>query len=96
MIGFFRMIFYAIAAYLVYKFVKFVLAPLTGSQTRPRAEGRSGVMVKDEVCNTYLPREDAIKETSGGVDQYFCSEACRARYLAGRKGGAESAGRTSP
>jgi uncharacterized protein len=96
MIGFFRMVFYAIAAYLVYKFVKFVLAPLAGSQTRPRAEGRSGVMVKDEVCNTYLPREDAIKETIGGVDQYFCSEACRAKYLAGRKSGAESAGRPSP
>jgi len=96
MIGFFRMVFYAIAAYLVYKFIKFVLAPLAGSQPRPRAEGRSGVMVKDEVCNTYLPREDAIRETSGGVDRYFCSEACRARYLAGRKGGAESAGRPSP
>lgn len=96
MIGFFRMIFYAVAAYLVYKFVKFVLAPLAGSPTRPRAEGRSGVMVKDEVCNTYLPREDAIRETIGGVDQYFCSEACRAKCLAGRQSGAESAGRPSP
>ncbi len=96
MIGFFRMVFYAIAAYLIYKFVKFVLAPLAGSQTPPRAEGRSGVMVKDEVCKTYLPREDAIRETVGGEDQYFCSQACRAKFLAGRKGGSASAGRPAP
>jgi len=93
MIGFFRMVFYAVAAYLVYKFVKFLLAPLAGSQTRTRAEGRSGVMVKDEVCSTYLPREDAITETIGGVDHYFCSQACRSKFLADSKGGADRAGR---
>lgn len=92
--GFFRLIFYAVIAYLIYKFVMSVLAPLTRTQTRSRAEGRSGVMVKDEVCNTYLPREDAVRETEGGVDHYFCSQACHDKFLAKRKGGADGAGRT--
>jgi uncharacterized protein len=94
MIGFFRLVLYGIVAYLIYKFVKFLLAPLAGSQTKHRAAGRSGVMVKDEVCHTYLPREDAIREKIGGVDRYFCSEACRAKFIESRNSG-ERAGRPS-
>jgi uncharacterized protein len=92
--GFFRLIFYAVLGYLIYKFIIYVLAPRPGNQTRTRAEGRSGVMVKDEVCNTYLPQEDAVKETVEGVDHYFCSQACRGKFLANRKSGGDSAGRT--
>jgi len=84
--GFFRLIFYAVIGYLIYKFVMYVLTPQPGKRTSGRAEAPSGVMVKDEVCNTYLPREDAIKETVAGVDHYFCSPACRGKFLAGRKG----------
>ncbi len=82
--GFFRLIFYAVIGYLIYKFVMYVLAPR--QRTPDRAAGPSGVMVKDEVCNTYLPREDAVKETIGGVDHYFCSQACRGKFLAKKKG----------
>jgi YHS domain-containing protein len=84
--GFFRFIFYAVIGYLIYKFVMYVLAPQPGKRTPDRAESLSGVMVKDEVCNTYLPREDAVKETIEGVDYYFCSPACRGKFLARRKG----------
>jgi len=91
--GFFRLIFYAVVAYAIYKFVMFVLAPRGRMQTRTRAGGPSGVMVKDEVCNTYLPREDALLETVEGENHYFCSQACRGRFLSERKGGSSGAGR---
>ncbi len=94
-VGFFRLIFYALVAYLIYKFVMYVLGPRTGTQAKTRSGGRSGAMVKDEVCNTYLPKEDAIRETLDGVDRYFCSQECRSRFLAERKGRGERAGRTS-
>ncbi len=86
--GFFRLVFYAIVGYLIYKFVTAVLSPRPGDAGGKRRGLRSGVMVKDEVCNTYLPREDAIKETVAGVDHYFCSQACRRRFLEGGKDGA--------
>jgi uncharacterized protein len=79
-IGLFRLIFYTIIAYLIYKFILAVLVPRPRSQTRQRSEGRSGVMVKDEVCNTYLPKEDAIEQTIGGREHYFCSQECRRKF----------------
>lgn len=87
-IGLFRLIFYAIIAYLIYKFILAVLVPRPRSQTRRRAEGRSGVMVKDEVCNTYLPKEDAIEQTIGGREYYFCSQECRRKFDQQRRGSA--------
>jgi len=44
-------------------------------------------MVKDEVCNTYLPREDAIRENWDGKEFFFCSPECRGKFLEQRKRG---------
>lgn len=49
---------------------------------RPRLSGR---MVKDEICQTYLPEEEALKEKSGSKIYYFCSEECRRLFLEARK-----------
>jgi uncharacterized protein len=84
-IGFFRLVFYTIVAYLIYKFIQYVFAPPAKNRTARRAERSSGVMVKDEVCNTYLPKEDAIKETIGDSEYYFCSQACRRKFDEQRK-----------
>ncbi|MEW5900028.1 MAG: hypothetical protein AB1715_01030 [Acidobacteriota bacterium] len=43
-------------------------------------------MVKDETCNTYLPREQAIHEKVDGKDFYFCSQECRRKFREQRKG----------
>ncbi len=48
----------------------------------PRLTGR---MVKDEICQTYLSEEDALKEKVGGKIYYFCSEACRRSFLEAKK-----------
>jgi len=45
----------------------------------------SGIMVKDEVCETYIPEEEAIKEKINGKIYYFCSQECRRRFLKDRK-----------
>jgi YHS domain-containing protein len=42
-------------------------------------------MVKDEVCNTYLPRDEAILEKTNGEEHYFCSQECRRKFLEQRK-----------
>lgn len=42
-------------------------------------------MVKDEICNTYLPKEDAIKEIYQGKELYFCSKECQQKFLESKK-----------
>lgn len=51
--------------------------PRTGRQ-RP---GRSGKLVKDPVCGTYVPESTAIR-LEGRETLFFCSEECRNRYPA--------------
>ncbi len=38
-------------------------------------------MVRDRVCNTFLPRARAIAARIDGQEHYFCSEACRVKAL---------------
>jgi YHS domain-containing protein len=39
-------------------------------------------MVKDEVCGTYIPREEALTEVRDGIEHFFCSEECRRKLKA--------------
>ena len=38
-------------------------------------------MVRDRVCNTFLPRARALEARVGDETHFFCSEACRNRFL---------------
>jgi YHS domain-containing protein len=48
---------------------------------RPRARVSEGSMVRDRVCNTFLPRSRALEAQVGDETHFFCSEACRSRFL---------------
>ena len=50
----------------------------------------TGRMVRDRVCQTFLPEERALHLTRGGETHYFCSPACRERFLM-EKGGRQTA-----
>ena len=38
--------------------------------------------VRDQVCNTFLPRSKAVTAVIAGREEHFCSAACRDRALA--------------
>ena len=38
-------------------------------------------MVKDEICDVYLPKDEAIKTIYQGKEYYFCSEKCKQKFL---------------
>lgn len=47
------------------------------------AAAEVGELVRDRVCNTFLPRERALLATIDGREEHFCSAACRDQALAG-------------
>ena len=49
------------------------------TRTRPREVQRT--MVRDRVCNSFLPQDRALEFRLGGQTYFFCSEACRHRFL---------------
>ena len=85
MFGLFRFVFFLFALYVVYLFYRIYRAMrrVRKSQQSPQQQGRQqiqGVMVKDEVCNTYIARDDAIREVRDGREYFFCSEECRRKF----------------
>ena len=44
----------------------------------PRSEAQ---MVRDRVCNTFVPRSRALVAEVGGERHFFCSERCRREFL---------------
>ena len=63
--------------------VKSFLAGLRGG-SRGAPPRRAGLdeLVKDPVCETYIPRRKAISRGSGPDTRYFCSAVCADKYLA--------------
>jgi YHS domain-containing protein len=41
----------------------------------------AGEMVRDRVCNTFVPRSRALVARVGTTEHFFCSEACRRRFV---------------
>lgn len=61
-----------------------------GQQRAPGVDERArpvrdlGPMVRDHVCNTFLPKSRALTLRVGSDERYFCSEECRQKFLAER------------
>lgn len=52
-----------------------------GASGQRRTQIRPGMkLVRDPVCDTHVVPNPALSLTSGRATQYFCSEACRAKY----------------
>jgi hypothetical protein len=62
-----------------------VFGPRPASRPAPAALDD---LVRDRVCNTFIPRTRALMEVIAGRQEHFCSRACAQRALT------ESAGRS--
>lgn len=97
MSGLFRLIYWALLAYLIYAVIRFIRSLGRASRPRPSAKPRitTGVMVRDEECHMYLPREDAVREVKDGKEYFFCSQECRKKFLARKASGDSSSSSVS-
>jgi hypothetical protein len=46
-----------------------------------RAPPRERELVRDRVCNTFLPKDRALRAVVHGHEEHFCSPACRDQAL---------------
>ncbi len=82
MTGFLRIILFFFLFYLAYRIIKGLLRLGLGwGRGAPRIPGEErGELVKDPVCGTYLPKEEALSVKAGGETHYFCSLSCRDKF----------------
>lgn len=85
--GWWKLLFGLLLGYLAYRFVRKVKESFTPTgQTRPTpGPPEPDVLVQDPVCETFIPRKEALKLTRDGQDYFFCSEGCLKRFQ--RQGG---------
>ena len=77
----------AVVAFLLFLILRASVRALLGGlggANRPGLPRRAGLdeLVKDPVCETYIPRRKAITRGSGPATRYFCSAACADKYAA--------------
>lgn len=85
--SFIKILYYGLIVYLIYLLVRFFTSLGRKKSTPKTMPSHSGVMVKDEFCNTYIPREEALREVIHGREYFFCSRECRDKFLERRKAG---------
>lgn len=81
-----RILFIFIAVFGVMSLLRGALTPQRSGTDRsgPQDRGeRTGKLMKDPVCGTYVPAETALTARSDSGTNYFCSEECRRKFLAG-------------
>jgi YHS domain-containing protein len=66
---------------LVVRWLARTFAPTAGRSEPPPPRSPQQDLVLDSVCNTYLPRDRALKTTVAGRERYFCSVDCRNKAL---------------
>jgi uncharacterized protein len=76
-----RFLFILFVLYVIFAVVRFIQAIGKPSGERRRPPSLGGTMVKDQYCNMYLPREEAIREVVGGKEYFFCSRECRDGFV---------------
>jgi YHS domain-containing protein len=52
-------------------------------------------LVRDSVCNTFVPRDTALVLKASGETLYFCSPECRSRHLDRTSGRGDASVRAS-
>jgi uncharacterized protein len=84
---FVRLIYWALIIYFIYLVWKFIRSSGKKPARPQSSKTLPQMMVKDDICNTYLPIDDALKEVRDGREYYFCSKECRQKFLEGKKSG---------
>ncbi|MFI5183534.1 MAG: hypothetical protein ACHQNV_03985 [Vicinamibacteria bacterium] len=81
------LLFRAVGLLLLVRMALRALAGLTrgasprGPRSAPRGKPAAD-LVRDHVCNTFLPRDRALCVVIAGHEEHFCSAACRDKALA--------------
>lgn len=79
-----RIIILCVIGYVFYRALKswmFPAAPRSKSAADQPGGQVDDVMIKDPFCEAYFPKRNAVHLKVNGKDMYFCSVACRDKYL---------------
>jgi YHS domain-containing protein len=85
LIGLFLITFLRLVAGVLFKGIGEMLqpnAPETRTASKSGNVPAGGELKRDPVCGTFVATSSSLNKTVGGETVYFCSPACRDKYVA--------------
>jgi len=80
-----RFILIGILIYLILKTVRIFVSGFRSASAKSKQPKKGEkTMVHDEVCDTYIPKDEALRVLKDGKEYFFCSEECRQLFLEGK------------
>jgi hypothetical protein len=79
LVAVFRVVGLLIIARFLASFLKHLVQGYRGAA--PASAPTQQDLVRDRVCNTFVPRDRAIRALVNGHEEHFCSTTCRDRAL---------------
>jgi len=76
-----RLILFIILVLTLYAILHLLIKDMPSRKKSPRKETEMEELVQDPSCQTYIPKQSAIRRRVSGRDCYFCSEKCMKNYL---------------
>lgn len=83
LVGALRILLILFVVRLVVRAVAALFGPRSATTPRDTPKMAGVDLVRDRMCNTFLPRDRAIRTVIAGREEHFCSTSCRDRALAG-------------
>ncbi|MFI5007064.1 MAG: hypothetical protein ACHQKZ_06465 [Solirubrobacterales bacterium] len=77
-----RLVFILVLVRIVARWLAGAFASRKASRPEPTPAARPlEELVRDRICNTFVPRSRAVLAVVGGHEELFCSTACRDKAL---------------
>jgi uncharacterized protein len=76
-----RLIFFTLLVFIFYYLLRFLVKNVSFSKRK--SQGEHEELVQDPYCQTYIPKQTALKKKVGGQEHYFCCDKCFKSYIRG-------------
>jgi uncharacterized protein len=76
-----RLLFLITLVFVLYTSVHLLILGTAPRKKRPERGGEPEELVQDPFCQTYIPKQTAIRRKVKGTEYFFCSPACLKNYL---------------
>lgn len=76
-----RFILFTILFSILYYVLRFLVKNILFFRKKPDREAEAEELVQDPYCQTYIPKQSAVRKKIDGHMFYFCNQECLRNYL---------------
>ncbi|MBM4340083.1 MAG: hypothetical protein FJ110_11105 [Deltaproteobacteria bacterium] len=78
-----RLIFFVLLILVLYYLLHYLIKDMPSSKKKVKGKPESEELVQDPYCQTYIPKQTALKKKVEGQLLYFCCDKCFKSYIQG-------------